>query len=224
MDRKVFFDKVKPLFGSFSPDQVGGIDTILDEAEKRKTPVNWLAYMFATAFHETDKTMQPIAEYGKGKNHPYGKPAKYKQAPYGRGMVQLTWDYNYEKADKELKLNGALLKNFDLAMDTKIATEIMFTGMEQGWFTGKKLGNYCGEKPDYVNARRIINGTDKAKMIAEYAKTFEGALRLSGYGLPSATAPAIIPVNAPLGAPVNSKFSLFNAILNIITTIIGGRK
>ena len=65
--------------------------------------------------------MQPVIEIGRGRGKSYGKPDKHRgQVPYGRGDVQLTWDRNYETADDELSLNGALLANFDLALDTDI--------------------------------------------------------------------------------------------------------
>lgn len=179
IDRKVFFDAVrtKPFGGSISQQAVKGCNAILDEWEKRGlTDRRWLAYMLATAYHETAHTMQPIAEYGKGKGRKYGVKGKHGQVAYGRGYVQLTWDYNYERADKELGLNGALTKNYELALDPAIAAEIMFAGMIEGWFTGKKLADYINSKTDFRNARRIINGTDKAAMIAGYASDFLAAL------------------------------------------------
>ncbi len=37
------------------------------EANYAKKDDRWLAYMFATAHHETDRKIQAIEEYGKGK-------------------------------------------------------------------------------------------------------------------------------------------------------------
>ena len=63
-------------------------------------------------------------------------------------------------------------------MKPEYAINIMLEGMKQGWFTGRKLSDYIYQsKKDYVSARRIINGTDKANLIAGYADTFEKALR-----------------------------------------------
>nr|AIA94647.1 CAZy families GH19 protein [uncultured phage] len=58
------------------------------------------------------------------------------------------------------------------------AVKIMFRGMAEGWFTGKKLNDYLtpGKPLDWVNARRIINSTDKAATIAGYAKSFDAAI------------------------------------------------
>ncbi|MGA7878804.1 MAG: hypothetical protein WCA08_24305 [Desulfoferrobacter sp.] len=53
--------------------------------------------------------------------------------------------------------------------------------MRGGWFTGKKLGDYIkdGAPPDYINVRRVINGTDRAEEIALIANQFELLLRAS---------------------------------------------
>ena len=176
MNRAAFFDAIRPMFGgALSQKQVDGIEALL--AATDSLPVSHRAYLLATAKHETADTMQPIAEYGKGRGRPYGKPGKYGQAQYGRGYVQLTWDANYEKADKALGLNGALLRDFDLAMQPTVAAQILVRGCSEGWFTGKKLGDYL--PGDYRGARRVVNGTDKADLIADYAKKFEAALRSS---------------------------------------------
>lgn len=223
MDRAKFFAAVRsPLFaGKMSERQVQGVDAILDEAERRGTPLAHLAYMLATALHETARTMQPIAEYGKGAGRKYGVKGKYGQVPYGRGYVQLTWDSNYERADKELGLGGKLLRDFNLAMRQDIAAKIMFVGMTEGWFTGKKLGDYesmlLTSPPqlglDYVGARRIINGTDKAKTIAGHAVVFEKALKAAGYGTR-----VVVP------AKPAAKGGFWAALVNIIIKILRGGK
>lgn len=175
-NRQSFYTKIRPLFGGqLKQSQVDGIDLILDRAgddyDKRK-----IAYIFATVFHEVAKTMQPIREWDRGKNYPYGKAdVATGQTYYGRGFVQLTWKANYRKASKELGID--FLNNPDLVMETQNAVEILFAGMEQGWFTGKRLSDYINEhRTDYVNARKIINGTDRAELIAGYAEKFFQAL------------------------------------------------
>ena len=140
--------------------------------------------MLATAYHETAHTMQPIEEYGTGRGYDYGKRLKMNRQPYssslpiyyGRGYVQLTWYENYDKAGRLLKLD--LLRQPELALQADVAAKIMREGMLDGWFTGKKLGDYVGLRTaDYVSARRVINGMDKAQFIAGYAVAFELALR-----------------------------------------------
>jgi hypothetical protein len=54
----------------------------------------------------------------------------------------------------------------------------MFVGMRDGDFTGKKLADYfSSSKDDPVNARRIINGTDRAETIAGYHRSFLSAIK-----------------------------------------------
>ena len=88
----------------------------------------------------------------------------------------MTWIFNYQLASE--KLGHDFLNNPDDVMKPEYAINIMLEGMKQGWFTGRKLSDYIYQsKKDYVSARRIINGTDKANLIAGYADTFEKALR-----------------------------------------------
>ena len=49
--------------------------------------------------------------------------------------------------------------------------------MMEGRFTGAKLSRYFNPtKEAWVNARRIINGVDKANLIATYGKAYDAAL------------------------------------------------
>lgn len=166
---KAFFDHVRRFFGPLSQPQVDGFMVILNAT--LSLPMKHRAYVLATVFHETAKTMQPIAEYGKGKGKPYGKPAgPHGKAYYGRGYVQLTWLANYQKA--ALATGRDLVANPDLAMDPDIASVILVRGMTEGWFTGKKLSDFTS----YTAMRAIVNGTDKASLIAGHAEVFEDAL------------------------------------------------
>src|SRR5215510_12362012 len=127
--RKYYFDSVRgSLFsGSMNQPQVDGQTALLDNAEMLGWDDRWTAYLLATTFWETAQTMQPIAEYGKGKGKPYGVPAgPYGQVYYGRGYVQLTWLDNYQKQDQKLGLGGRLIKNADLALDQRIALQVIF--------------------------------------------------------------------------------------------------
>jgi len=93
----------------------------------------------------------------------------------GRGFVQLTWKCNYEKAGKVLGVD--LVGNPDLALELPIATRLLFEGMQRGWFTGRKLADHFSpDREDWVGARRIINGTDKANLVASYARHYYAAL------------------------------------------------
>ena len=222
MNRAAFFEAVRsPLFaGKLSASQVSGMEAILDEAGSRGTRLEWLAYMLATTFLETARTMQPIKEYG-GKTYftkmydiKGSRPAKARElgnltpgdgARYpGRGFVQLTGRTNYERAGRKIGVD--LVTNPDAAMIPTNATKIMFVGMEEGWFTGKNLADYIKDgKTDYYGARRIINGKDKAAEIATYAKAFEAALRAAGYDgkpyIPVRDEKPVAPPNLPAQEP-----------------------
>lgn len=182
-DRKKFFDLTRrsPFGGSLSQQQVDGLENLLTVWEKSygQNPYRWLAYMLATAYHETARTMQPIAEYGKGRGRPYGIPdPTTKQTYYGRGYVQLTWLENYRRASAELGVD--FVNQPDLAMKPNHAAEILYRGSIEGWFTKKTLADYFSDaKSDPVGARRIINGTDRADLIAGYYRNFLAALDAS---------------------------------------------
>jgi putative chitinase len=180
IDATKFFDGVRQAFGALNQTQVDGLNALLTEinadAAEQSDPLPWFAYMLATTYHETGHTFQPIEEYGKGKGHPYGVPdPETGQTYYGRGYVQLTWKANYAKFG--VMLNEDLLNHPELAMVPENAYLIMSVGMIDGSFTGKKLSDYLyGDVKDYVNARRIINGLDRADLIAGYAESFEAIL------------------------------------------------
>ena len=182
--------------GILSQQQVDGIEALLAATEG--LPITFRAYLMATAAHETDQTMQPITEYGGRKyfeKYDTGKLAKaLGNTPAadgdgytyrGRGYVQLTGRANYAKAGDALGLD--LLRKPDLALQPSVAALILVRGCCDGWFTGKKLADYL--PGDYRGARRVVNGTDKADLIAGYAREFEAALRL----LPDPVTPHISP-------------------------------
>lgn len=177
---EAFYARVRRITGALDPVQVATINGLIDGGAH--WPIGFLAYGLATAWHEA--RLKPISEIGKGAGKPYGRPGVHGQAQYGRGLVQLTWDKNYEWADAALNLGGSLLKNFDRALEPAIASAILIKGMETGAFTGKKLGDYMvdrGTHDAFVRARRIINGTDRAELIADHADGFQDALDLGGW-------------------------------------------
>jgi hypothetical protein len=171
--------------GSLKQRQVDGMEALLSawEAAPMSDDLRHFAYMLATTFHETARTMQPIEEIGKGKGHSYGKPdPETGQAYYGRGFVQLTWRANYAEATTKLGLSGEddLVWYPVKALDLEIASSIMFRGMTEGWFTGKKLQNYFSSHiNDPIAARAIINAdvSKNGKRIAGYHADFLAALQ-----------------------------------------------
>ena len=179
------FDVIRNKLSRLNQSQADEIGFLVGEFDKDKSiTYAQAAYMLTTVWHETASTMLPIAEYGKGKGRKYGQKydidgSVYKGLDhiyYGRGYVQLTWLSNYVLATK--KIGTDFVNNPDLVMQKEYAVKILIQGMKDGWFTGKKLSDYINQsKKDYVNARRIINGTDKAQKIANEAIIFESALR-----------------------------------------------
>ena len=180
-DIAAFFSGVRKVTGPLNQVQVDTITNLLTRAAH--WPLSWLAYGLATAWHEA--RFEPIEEIGKGRSKAYGKSGRYKQSQHGRGLVQLTWDDNYERADKELELGGRLLADFNIALDPDIAAAILVRGMEEGWFTGKGLADYLpgarGTQPQFEQARRIINGTDRKTLIAGHATAFQDAGSAGGW-------------------------------------------
>lgn len=189
INRLNFYNRYRLDFGKLSTAQVNGFEAIFNEWDSKKfNDIRWLAYMLATTYHETAKTIRPIEEYGKGKTRPYGKKLKHSGVAYsypnkiyyGRGFVQLTWYENYELLGRLLGLD--LLNKPELCLTLDVATKVMFEGMLKGSssvgdFTGKCLEMYFNEKTeDPINARRIINGTDKANLIAGYYLVFKKCL------------------------------------------------
>lgn len=178
MDRAAFYNAVRnaPFNGVLAQSQVNGMEVILNEWDKRNlSDKRWLAYMLATTYHETAYTMQPIEEIGRGRGRPYGNTPFW-----GRGFVQLTLERNYRMMGDRLNVN--LVDHPDKAMDMHIATQIMFEGMIHGLFTGVGLGKYFHEDSDWYNARKIINGLDRADLVAGYGRAFFFAIDMAVRG------------------------------------------
>jgi len=187
-NRQKFFDSYRAKYGSLDQSQVNGLESLLTgiEQDPAVSDVRWAAYMLATVKHECANRYQPLEEFGKGKGRKYGVPVKvvgsdgktYNNVYYGRGYVQLTWDFNYKNLGVALGMGDQLLCHPELALDPTDAYKIMSYGMRNGTFTGKKLANtISGNVCDYTNSRKIINGLDKAALIAGYATALEKMLR-----------------------------------------------
>jgi putative chitinase len=210
------------------------VKLIKDTALRAGLLRNQLAYVLATAQWETNHTFEPVKEayFIKAKDKEAWRKKNLRYYPwYGRGFVQLTWEYNYKKAGEKIGVN--LLANPDLAMEPRSAAEILVEGMKEGWFTGKKLSDYITLKTSgFINARRIINGTDKAKEIAAIAREWDDKLKAEGYGV---TLPSVDPIILPEGAiaveeyeaPINGdapKASWFTDIIISILAFFGIKK
>lgn len=183
-DTKHLYDTIRdPLFkGTIKQSQVDGINAILKAFDG--LDVRYVGYALATAYHETAYTMKPIEEYGKGKNYDYGKKLKMSRKVYtipdklyyGRGMVQLTWYENYDAMSIAAVKQGKdwnFLQHPELMLQMEPSVWVLKYGMLNGSFTGKKLSDYFNDAVTQpITARRIINGNDKASLIAGYYEIF----------------------------------------------------
>ena len=129
-----------------------------------------IAYVLATTEWESAQTFKPVKEAfwlsedwrrDNLRYYPY----------YGRGYVQITWDYNYKKFSSILGID--LLSNPELALNPNIALFILVHGFKTGAFTGRKITDYVTQQSvDFINARRCINGLDKASQISALANKY----------------------------------------------------
>lgn len=209
-----------PFGGRLTQAQVAGCETVLDAWTGDDD--RHLAYILATAFHETGGKMQPVREgfarsdsaarrivarrrYGVEKNgHVY----------YGRGLVQLTWERNYRKAGEVLGLD--LVGNPDLALDPAVSARLLVDGMTAGLFTGKKLADYFNATTDDPEgARRIVNGTDKASLIAGYHRNFLDSITAARAEARKKTpAPErVVEAARPDGAPLHKDRTMLGGLL-----------
>ncbi len=196
-DRKKLFDGYRSRFGPLTQDLVDALEVLLSQIEQdegftnTETDRRQLAYCLATFKWETAHTMRPIDEHGSSAyfNSRYGPQTKVGKVLgntkpgdgalfHGRGYVQITGRRNYTKAKA---LTGVdLLSEPDRAKNPELAYQIAIKGMRDGWFTGKKLGQFIKDgQADFENARTIINGHDKAQSIADIASRFNELLLLA---------------------------------------------
>jgi len=182
IDDAAWFAEYRNQFGSLSQGQVDGINFIIPNMEKDTEAAytnvtvfeRQMAYLWATMKLEVANTYKPITEYGTQYCANYDGGCTYK----GRGYVQLTHKYNYRNmtphVNRILGLNIDLVANPTLALDPDIAYTVMSYGSFNGVFTGKAIGDYINANgTDYYNARRVINGTNKASLVAGYAAKFQ---------------------------------------------------
>lgn len=218
------FDTLRHLSGPLSQKQVDSINAILRECEG--LPPRHLAYILATVVHETGPsnsvlhltpryeiwgpTNTQIKYEGRadlGNSRP-GDGYRFR----GRGYVQLTGRANYAHASQKLGVDFE--GQPDLALDIRHAAKILVRGMIEGWFTGKKLSDY----ESFVDMRRIVNGTDRAELIAGYADKLLSSTVASEMKAPKVE-PQLEPTTPSHASRIDANSNLFVKIINFILSI-----
>ena len=128
-------------------------------------------------------------------NRDYWKvDSETKQAYYGRWFIQLTHKHNYEKYTqiikdmwKDFKDNdGNIIKSSEIDLvnnpdiiltSNELAIFIAIHWMKNWIFTWKKLDDYINDnETNYVAARAVVNGSDKADSFASNAQAYYSKL------------------------------------------------
>jgi len=133
---------------------------------------------------------------------------------FGRGFIQITHEDNYKRLGDRLDID--LVNNPSKALDPLISARIAVVGMAEGLFTGKKLSDYFNAKvDDPEGSRAIVNGTDKAKLIAGYHKNFLDAIDAASVEAPVSDA------NAALATADDVKPSASSSVKSLIGGTVG---
>lgn len=200
INKEYFSNNYHRLFGKkLGTAKQNNIFTIIDAfvIDDKMKSLRWLAYILATSMHESNDTFAPVAEgywikpeskrvsalYSYyTKNNPRAlrtifPNGKTSTAYYGRGrVIQLTHDFNYKLASLKIYGDLRLFNDPDMIInDPSCDMAVTFRGMREGWFTGHRLEQFFplgSNKANWRGARKIINGLDKANLIAGYAMKF----------------------------------------------------
>lgn len=212
-----FFAYVRraPFGGRLSKSQVDGLERLLGHwATDGTGDDRHLAYMLATGFHETGGRMHPVREtfatsdaqairrldaaMAAGRLRQVSKPY-WREGWFGRGDVQVTHERNYRIIGRALGID--LLENPGLMLDPDISARAMIVGMREGLFSqGQMFARYFNATTDDpVGARRIVNGADKASLIAGYYRSFLDSI-IASRKEAAKSVPAVVAPHVPDGA------------------------
>jgi hypothetical protein len=243
-NKTTFYNYVRnaPFGGRLTQAQINGMNAMLrswqtyGDGDDRK-----LAYGFATAFRETGGRMVPVREtfgnstqavvraldkaWAAGQLGSVSKPY-WREGWFGRGRVQATHKHNIEYIAARIGLD--VVNNPDLLLQEDVDARVFWPSLIEGWWTrGRhKLSMYFNattENPE--GARRIVNGTDKASLIARYYRNFLDAIKAARAAQPApeatergAEADDVAPQQDP-GTLVFGGLS-FTAIINAVISSI----
>lgn len=213
---------------TYTSQQQIGIDAIKAACGSFHMPPSWVAYVLATAWHETGQTMQPnresinysvqglLAQFdthrisvadakrlGRRPGEPtlsLDRQAAIANIIYGGvwGLANLGntqpndgWHFrgggydhctgrrNYGAVASASGLGDTLMTTPDLILRAPFAAMAIASGMQVGRYTGVRLRDRLpltgrATRAQFIAARAIINGTDRADDIAGYAIGFQG--------------------------------------------------
>lgn len=203
INRTTFFAYARrsPFGGGLSQEQVAGMEAMFSawdqygDADTRK-----LANGLAQAFHETGGRMVPVREtfasstaqaiarlneaWRSGRLKGVSKPY-WRDGWFGRGRIQTTHYDNYLYTANKTGLD--CVTNPDILLTEAGDAKVFWPSLFQGWWTrgAHRLDRYFNATVDDPRgARRIVNGTDKANLIATYHKAFLDALKAADEASP----------------------------------------
>lgn len=136
---KAFFDHIRPMFGALTDAQVKGIEAILDAWAKYadRRDVRDLAYMLATAHHETGRKFTAVVE-----NLNYTTAAR----------IKAVWPSRF----KTLAAAQPFVKNPRALANKVYGGRLGNTGPNDGWtYRGRGLAQITG-KALYSKLSRIL--------------------------------------------------------------------
>ena len=201
MNRAKFYDALRhqALIGArLDQRQVDGTEALLDVMEGWSIP--FTAHVLGECAHETQGGMYPVKEtvfrYSRNKNPtdamviarlnrawargrlPWVSEPYWRDGAFGRGQIQLTHWFNYEKGGDLIGVN--LVDHPEKALELENSAKIAALGCEAGLFTGKSLADYDKTDGfDHYHARAIVNGDTRAngRKVRDLCLGFERALR-----------------------------------------------
>lgn len=226
-----------PFGGKLTQSQIDGVTRLLSACARHSvSDIRQRANVLAQVFRETGGRMQPVREtfavsdaqaisrldaaWSAGKL-PTVKAPYWRKGWFGRGDIQITHEFNYRKA--EIATGHPLTRKPSLALDPTISADIAVIGMKTGMFTGARLVDFFNDtKDDPIGARRIVNGKDKAALIAGYHRNFLDALTAAEEDADAEGEPIRKDVTEDMAKPDDVAPQKSPGLWTAITTFLGG--